>query len=944
MAANPGASGSYTLSGSGYLSASAATEYIGNSGSGAFTQTGGTNIVGGGIIYLGSNPGSSGTYSLSGSGNFAISNGFEYIGNSGSGTFTQTGGTNNGGTSGVIYLGLNPGSSGAYSLSGSGLLTIPIQQIGYSGSGAFTQTGGTNNLGGGLLELGVNTLSSNGSYNLSGSGYLSAFQEFIGNPGSGTFVQSGGTNAIISTLSVGSGSGGSATYNLSGSGVLTAAFEKIGYGGSGSFTQSGGSHTVVTELDIGYSPSGSGTYSLSGGSLTTTFNLFVGNSGSGTFTQSGGVNSVTGVMYLAYGGAGSSYNLSGSGVLTAGTISLGSQATFTQSGGTVGPGTLLNAGTFSYSGGVFNARLVIGGTALFGRSFYAGQGIENDATFTVPAGIDVGANAGGPANTLDNEGTINLAGGTLAGGQSAGSGGPIVNNGLIIGYGGLSSGVGIINNAQITQSGGVLTISAGTSNMTNAGTIALVSGFQLRLTSGTLTNQGGTIDLNSSTLAGAGMLNNAGGNVAGPGTITASFQNSNGILSVPLGVTNITQPFINAGSIQLSGFTADLSGGSIANTGSIEGNGLVDNAVNNTGTIESINGTLTISGPLQNGAAGLLAVDAGSKLLVSSGLAANNGTINLTGGVFDNNSFALSNSAEISGYGTFRSGGLTNYNVITLTGATSTVNGPVTNASSGTINVSYNPAIFTGNVVNNGFVKSTSTTVTWAGGFTNNGTYHSDPAQNYFAGLANGATGLLLGGAGDGFFITGPLATNAGQIDLSGTSTMVVGNGAGVLTQSSGTLEIGTGAALSAGMVEIDGGILLADGPAAAITANLVYDSSSPSTYQGMLAGASNSLTLNNPAALLVLSGSNTYSGGTNVEAGRLVVTSPTAIRDGTNLTVGAAAAFAPTVPGSQDATTAATTSVVPEPGALALLAALFGAPALAGSWRRNRLKAGLQR
>ena len=160
----------------------------------------------------------------------------------------------------------------------------------------------------------------------------------------------------------------------------------------------------------------------------------------------------------------------------------------------------------------------------------------------------------------------------------------------------------------------------------------------------------------------------------------------------------------------------------------------MNNAVNNTGTIESIEGTLILAGPLQNAAGGILAVDSGSKLLVSSGLAANLGTINLTGGVFDNNSFALSNSAVISGYGTFRSGGLANYSAVIFTGAASTVNGPV---------------------------------------------------------------------------------TNAGDIDLGGTSTMVVNNGGGALLQTSGTLEMGTGATLSAGSVEINGGILTADGPAA---------------------------------------------------------------------------------------------------------------------------------
>jgi fibronectin-binding autotransporter adhesin len=507
---------------------------------------------------------------------------------------------------------------------------------------------------------------------------------------------------------------------------------------------------------------------------------------------------------------------------------------------------------------------------------------------------------------------------------------------VISGYGALTSGAGIINNSQIVQSGGILTISAGSVAAVNAGTITLTPGYALRLSSGTLSNQGGTIELNSSTLAGSGLLNVVSGSIVGPGTITAFLQISGGILSVPPGTTNITQPFANTGSIQLSGFTADLAGGSIANSGSIQGNGQVANAVNNTGMIESIDGTLTISGSLQNGAGGLLAVDDGSKLLVSSGLAANLGTINLTGGVFDNNSLALSNSAEISGYGTVRTGGLANFGIITLTGATSTLNGPVTNASAGTINVSYNPAIFTGNVINNGYVKSTSTTVTWAGGFTNNGTYHSDPAQNYFSSLANGPTGLVLGGAGDGFFVTGPLATNAGDIDLGATSTMVVDNGAGVFLQSAGTLEMGTGATLSAGSVEISGGKLLADGPVATITANLIYDSPAASTYQGILAGAGNSLTVNGAGALLVLSGSNTYGGDTNVQSGTLVVDSPAALPSGTSLIVGidANSVFAPVLPGGQGAASAPAVSPVPEPGTLALLAA--GTLMLIGRQRRH--------
>ncbi len=91
---------------------------------------------------------------------------YEYVGDSGMGSFTQSGGTNGGANFGV-YLGNNAGSSGGYSLSGTGLLSSWTQIVGYSGDGTFTQTGGTNS--GAFLTLG-NNIGSTGTYNLSGNG------------------------------------------------------------------------------------------------------------------------------------------------------------------------------------------------------------------------------------------------------------------------------------------------------------------------------------------------------------------------------------------------------------------------------------------------------------------------------------------------------------------------------------------------------------------------------------------------------------------------------------------------------------------------------------------------------------------------------------------------------------------------------------------------------
>ena len=72
----------------------------------------------------------------------------------------------------------------------------------------------------------------------------------------------------------------------------------------------------------------------------------------------------------------------------------------------------------------------------------------------------------------------------------------------------------------------------------------------------------------------------------------------------------------------------------------------------------------------------------------------------------------------------------------------------------------------------------------------------------------------------------------------------------------------------------------------------------------------------------LTLSGTNTYTGGTNVFNGELIVTAPQAIKDGTNLYVGAASSyFAPTA-SAPSIGGAATATAVPEPRTLVLLAA----------------------
>ena len=337
LGASAGDSGTYILTGNGYLSV-LNNENVGSSGTGIFTQSGGTNSCS--DFNLGNGTGSSGTYSLGG-GYLSVA-GSENVGYSGTGIFLHSGGTN---MSNYLNLGNNAGSSGTYSLGGNGDVAVTENEnLGYAGTGAFTQTGGTNRIGN-ALYLGTQP-GGFGVYNLSGSGYLPvAGNEYVGYSGPGAFTQTGGSNNLgYGSLYVGYGSGSSGNYtqsggmnsvnfgylylgyggssgnySLSGSAMLSTAYgEYVGYSGTGTFTQSGGTNSVnFGGLYLGYGGGSGGNYSLSGSAmLSTAYGEYVGNLG--TFTQSGGTNNVGGTLTLDSGSGSSTYILSGSGLLSAG--------------------------------------------------------------------------------------------------------------------------------------------------------------------------------------------------------------------------------------------------------------------------------------------------------------------------------------------------------------------------------------------------------------------------------------------------------------------------------------------------------------------------------------------------------------------------------------------------------------------------------------------------
>ena len=360
LGSSSGSSGTYDLSGTGQLSATA--EYIGYSGTGTFTQTGGTNSIS--TLFLGNSSGS-GTYNLSGSGQLSANT--EYIGYSGTGTrtFTQTDGTNF--ITENLYLGYYSGSSGTYNLSGSGQLTASTEYIGYSGTGTFTQTGGTNSIS--TLVLG-NISGSSGSYELSGTGQLSANTEYIGNLGTATktFTQTGGTNTISSTLYLGYNPGSSGSYELSGTGQLSAGYEYIGRSGTGTFTQTGGTNSISSTLYLGYNSGSSGSYELSStGQLSAVFE-YIGRSGTGTFEQTGGINTATYIQI----------NTNGTYTLTGGTLNI--------NGGFVNQG-ILDLSNSSMVINVSSSIVNLSGTIL-ATTGNATLNIDAHSLLIVPSGHD----------------------------------------------------------------------------------------------------------------------------------------------------------------------------------------------------------------------------------------------------------------------------------------------------------------------------------------------------------------------------------------------------------------------------------------------------------------------------------------------------------------------------------------------------------------------------
>jgi hypothetical protein len=674
LGVNAGGVGSYDLSDSASLSV-AGSETIGLSGVGTFNQTGGTHSVVG-TLALGVNSGATGTFNLSGGslsaetiilarGAFNVTGGTftyatfdqagdvnitgdEIIGSDAPAVFNQTAGMHL--TSGLVTLGMNPGSSGTYNLSGGTLSAGSINLM----RGALNLTGGT---------LAYTSLVQTGG-DISGTLTNSTSYTFNGGTFTGRLINSG-TALINADLTIVNGLdnrgdfsvAGDHTVSLNGTdlntdgtfalaGSLAGANINIGVNADGAFTQSSGTNAVTGNLNVGFAAGHAGAYTLQAGTLNVGGDTFVGLDGSGTFNQTGGTHSTSGVVTLgAHEGLSGIYNLSG-GTFTADSINLIRGAlnltggtlgysTLTQTGGDIS-GTLTNATNYNYGGGTFSGRLINSGTVVLNADLTIGNGLDNRAEFTVAADRVVTLNGLG----LTDDGTMGLAGSLSSASAKVGADADGVftqTGGMHTIAGNLEVGIGVGHVGSYTLQAGTLNIGGDESiGVDGAGTFNQSDG--LHTVAGTL-----ALGVNS---GGSGIFNLSGGTVtAGPiNLIRGAFNDTGGTLAFTsftqsggdvIGtLSNATNYTLNAGTF--SGRLVN-SGTAVVNADVTFGNGLENHgdfsvagghAVSLNGMALTSDGVFSLAGSL-NSAGIKLGVEADGTFTQSSGTNAVTGDLHV---------------------------------------------------------------------------------------------------------------------------------------------------------------------------------------------------------------------------------------------------------------------------------------------------------------------------
>ncbi len=866
-------SGNYLLEG-GTIEV-AEDEIIGDSGSGSFEHLGGSHTVGGQMI-LGKESTGNGSYFLEGDGTLEADEGI--IGNNGIGRVDQMGGEI---TFDSLDIGRGATGNGIYNMEDgqldivkSGIFPGRVD-IGNAGTGSFLQSGGTVTSD---AEIYLGTQSGgNGTYFLT-AGSLDVDREiYVGVGGTGNFQHSNG-DVSADELVVGQEDGGVGTYTLQG-GALDTTKVTLGLnsGSNGTFNYSGGTlentsgdldiivgdagtGKFVQEVDsfdvddlvIGSQSDGVGTYVLKNGADAISLKTIVGASGEGSFVHESG-EFYTGFMIL-----GNENNSKGSYEISDGNLDIleslrvaqggDSIGAFTQNGGDVNVrdmiiGTLggssgeyrYQGGTLSIEGGDFDLTVGNSGTGIFvqdgvdlsvdkivlganstGSGTYelinGGNlttsssiiGQEGKGTFLHKSGnhltdhFELGSEESSEGNYTIEDGSLevlyglNIGEGINSVGKFRQEGGDVDVGYVHVGANEGSSGTYFFEGGTLHDSAGDLSVSVG---YVGEGSFVHHNGAYLELgvlTLGDLDSGVGTYELyalgdivTSESIvgeSGQGLFKHYGQHSTYE-LVVASKTDSSGIYDlfngdlIVSGEIKVADGANSVGLLEQDG--GNLSAGSV----------ILSNLVGSSGTYTLKSGLATITDTLTVGAVesyqGSGELNLAGGVLTSDKLNIQNGTLNYSGGLLDV-ADKIRNDGE--------------FNISSSDGATRFVNG---------------------NVINNGTVKVTDADVEFTGLFINSGEYYSDPSTNTFDDLEIGELGYLIGGLGDEFLIQGNFHNSSNMDSFWNTDLAYLGfigddtEHDYLLTQDSagfdwGTLFLDSGNRLNV-LGQFSGGIFFSD-------------------------------------------------------------------------------------------------------------------------------------
>ena len=885
-------------------------------GSGTYTMTGATTtLTVHGWMRLGIGTNSTGVFNMN-AGTLAVTGGNVHIGEGNGTNFANaaqlniSGGTFNNGTGHISIGGGNGGAgTGIFNLSSTGTPGTVVNSTGELWVGDGVGSTGVMNMSGGTVNLSnflaIGRQSGTGTINLSG----------------GTINKTGGGNVEIGTFNAGSGAS-NGTLNISGTGAVsvTSGNSLFGNGGPAAVNISGGSYTDTSGF-VSIGDTTAATVTVTGGSFVSSVPINVGdNSGSnGTLNVSGtGLVSVT-----------SNLNV-GKTAGDVGTVNLGDGTVY--NGTTVTPIIAASKvvggagnGTFNFNGGVLQD--TAGNTTANNAAFFGGTAVTRTNVRNGGAFIDANGNTVTVSQPLLHSNIV---------GDNATDGGLTIAD---------STGTGTLILTGANTYTGTTNINAGTVSPTTAssfgttGNVTFGGGTLLYTTntadySGRIKNSMGAVSLNTNglneTLASAIDSSNTGGlTKTGTGTLTLSAADTytgpttitTGNLTLDHSGTNTgslgnTAVNVNANTLLVKGSTTIGSPG----TGSLTvGTGgtvsLQDNSINTLG----IGSTLTLGGSNLNFDLGTAS---GSNDAINVGGAVTNSgsTINLDalGSIVSGSStYTLITAASGLGSGFTLGTKPAGFNTYSLTSSTSTAE---------ILNITATPTVVGAEYWTGAASRNNGDTANNFGF----GATLATPASNYSTDRAGtidpkqvpGATTDLIFTANNATPSTGTPGILTTQLDgaytihsltfdvpavTTITSTVINTNG-NPLTIGAGGLTVAS-TSNSSGTINGTGSVILNGNQAFADNNALGLTVSTPIT--GNAASGTNTLSFNGtgsgPVALsgvisdgilggnlglivnktgggvLTLSGANTYTGGTTLNNGQVVLGSATALGAATN-------------------------------------------------------------